>query len=145
MYASLGMSRAPMTPPEAVAVAADGPRAELLLHVRARSDSLAGVWRSLAVLAAAPVVDGVVYTAGNTVDLSSPLALGSGCVGAVLAASAVPDVATPHGTVGLLQLHPATGNELAWARVHGSATLIERWRDGSVDLLDLRRPAVPLD
>jgi hypothetical protein len=145
MYASLGMARAAMTPADAVAVAADGPRAELLLHVRARSDNLAGVWRSLAVLAAAPVVEGVVYTAGATVDLRSPLALGSGCVGAVLAPSPVPDVATPHGTVALLQLHPATAGELAWARVHGSAALLERWRDAAVDLLDLRRPGVALD
>jgi hypothetical protein len=144
MYATLGMSRAPMRASEEPAPPETGPRAELLLHVHARGDALAGVWRSLAVLAAAPVVEGVVYTAGMTVDLRQPLALGSTCVGGVLGGSAVSDVATPHGTVGLLQVHPATPTELAWARVHGSGELEERWRTAGVDLLDLTRSAVAL-
>jgi hypothetical protein len=144
LYATLGMSRVPMTPAEASRIDADGPRAELLLHVRAAPTTLAGMWRSLAVLAAAPVVEGMVYSAGATVDLGRPLALGSQCVGGVIGRSAVADVATPHGTVALLQLHPATATELAWARVNGGAALLERWRRGGVDLLDLTRPAVPL-
>lgn len=145
MYATLGMSRAPMTPADTSATVADGPRAELLLHVHARPQTLAGVWRSLAVLAAGPAVEGVVYTGGMTVDLGQPVALGSRCVGAVVAASAVADVATPSGTVAILQLHPATSAELAWARVHGSAALLERWRSAAVDLLDLARSPVPLE
>ncbi len=144
MYSTLGMSRAPMRPSEESAVLDQGPRAELLLHVHTRQDALAGVWRSLAVLAAAPVVEGVVYTPGMTVDLGQPLALGSRCVGGVLASSAVADVATPHGTVALLQVQPATSAELAWARVHGSTALEDRWRTAGVDLLDLGRPAAPL-
>lgn len=144
MYATLGMSRAPMGPPTESLAPDEGPRAELLLHVHTRRGALAGVWRSLAVLAAAPVVEGVVYTAGMTVDLRQPLALGSRCVGGVLARSAVADVATPHGTVALLQVQPATPAELAWARVHGSGALEDRWRTAGVDLLDLGRPAVPL-
>jgi hypothetical protein len=143
LYATLGMSRAPMTTRSAAV--GTGPRAELLLHVRAVSTALAGVWRSLALLAAAPVVEGVSYAPGATVDLGRPLALGSRCVGGVVAASAVADVATPHGTVAMLQLQPATSAELAWAREHGGTALLERWRGGGVDLLDLTRPDLPLE
>jgi hypothetical protein len=145
MYATLGMSRTPMGSVDVAPGGPAGPRAELLLHVRAQQRALAGVWRSLAVLAAAPDVDGVVYAPGGTVDLQQPLAVGSRCVGAVVAASPLADVATPHGTVAMLQLHPATAAELAWARVHDSAALVERWRAAAVDLLDLSRADIPLD
>ena len=42
----------------------DGPRAELMLHLRDPADEHADVWRRLAVLAAAPAVEGVVYGRG---------------------------------------------------------------------------------
>jgi hypothetical protein len=79
-----------------------------------------------------------------TIDLAAPVAAGSRCTGAVLTASPLAPVATPAATVQLLQLLPATAAELAWARVHGSAALVERWRNHHVDLLDLTRSPVPL-
>jgi hypothetical protein len=44
----------------------------------------------------------------------------------------------------VLQLVPATQNELAWCRVHGSAELQQRWNDQEIDVLDLGRRAVDL-
>ncbi|MGZ4532736.1 MAG: suppressor of fused domain protein, partial [Mycobacteriaceae bacterium] len=67
-YATLGMSRAPMSG-EAV-LATEGPRAELLLTVRGAQDS---VLRRLATLAASPAVEGVVIGPGAGLDLGEPL------------------------------------------------------------------------
>jgi len=47
--------------------------------------------------------------------------------------------------VDVLQVVPATQNELAWCRVRGAAALRERWTAQHVDLLDLGRRTVVLD
>jgi hypothetical protein len=143
-YLSLGMSRHPMTPGTAQIVDEDGPRAELMLHLRDEHDRFPDVWRQLAVLAAAPAVEGVVYRADMTVDLGQPLAAGSACTGALVAGSPVPAVDDTGGRVEILQLLPATPTELAWCRVHGAAALRERWAQRGTDLLDLGRAAVDL-
>jgi len=116
-----------------------------MLHIRDDAGQHDGVWRLLAVLAASPAVEGVVYTAGMTVDLGQPLASGSRCTGGVLAESALAAIETPEGTVAVLQVLPATSTELAWCRVHGTAALRERWATEQVDLLDLARRAVALE
>ena len=142
-FLSLGMSRRPMTPAGDVVVTADGPRAELMLHVHADA-RFADVWRRLAVLAAAPAVEGVVYTPGMTVDTSEPLVVGSRCTGVVVEESALAPVASELGEVRVLTVVPATSTELAWSRVHGTPALQQRWHDHGIDLLDLGRNAVPL-
>ncbi len=139
-YVSLGMSRHPMTGADADIMNADGPRAELMLHLRDEQDRFADVWRQLAVLAAAPAVEGVVYRAGMTVDIGQPLAAGSACTGALVVQSPLETI----GQVEVLQLVPATQNELAWCRVHGSEQLQQRWRDNDTDVQDLARRAVDL-
>lgn len=144
-YLSLGMSRHPMTGAAQAVVAADGPRAELMLHLRDPTDEHADVWRRLALLAAAPVVEGVVYTPGMSIDLGEPLTGGSACTGVVVDGSPIASVAADGGTVEILQITPATSTELAWCRVRGSAALRERWTDAGVDLLDLGRRPVALD
>lgn len=144
-YLSLGMSRHPMTGAAQAVVAADGPRAELMLHLRDPTDEHADVWRRLALLAAAPVVEGVVYTPGMSIDLGEPLTGGSVCTGVVVDGSPIASVAADGGTVEILQITPATSTELAWCRVRGSAALRERWTDAGVDLLDLGRRPVALD
>lgn len=143
-YLSLGMSRHPMTPASADVVAGDGPRAELMLHLRDRYDDFAEVWRRLAVLAAAPAVEGVVYRSGMTVDLGTALVAGSRCTGAVVVDSPIAPIAATPAQVVVLQLIPATASELAWCRVHGSPALRERWAEHGTDLLDLGRPEVAL-
>jgi hypothetical protein len=139
-YVTLGMSRRPMTGAEEFVVAADGPRAELLLQVRHTDPRHGEVWRRLAVLAAAPDVEGLVHRSSATVDLGEPLAPGSRCTGVVVTDSAVPAV----GDVAILQVLPATAHELAWARANGAAALRQRWLDAATDLRNLDRAAVPL-
>jgi hypothetical protein len=137
-YVSLGMSRRPMTASDAKVVGATGPRAEILVQVHGGSG---GLWRQLAVLAAAPAVEGVVYAAGMTIDLGASLATGSRCTGVVVASSALPPVAWAGLEVEIMQMLPATSTELAWSRVHGTDSLRERWESEGIDLLDLGRPS----
>ena len=143
-YLTLGMSREAMTSAAQTVQSEDGPRAELMLHIDDPTDQFTDVWRQVAVLAAAPAVEGVVYSAGMTVDLGHPLVAGSSCTGVVVTGSAIDAVATPLGPVEILLATPATQNELAWARVRGSAELTARWKDRDVDLLDLARQQVDL-
>jgi Suppressor of fused protein (SUFU) len=145
VYVSLGMSRHPMTAASEVFVGADGPRAELMVHVHDHPGHGEVLWRQLAVLAAAPAVEGVVYVAGMTVDLGQPLAPGSRCIGGLVVQSPLAAIDTPAGPVAVLQVLPATSTELAWCRVHGAAALHERWATAPADLLDLGRRAVALD
>lgn len=143
-YLTLGMSRQPMSDPANSVLDETGPRAELMLHIRDAIDEHADVWRQFAVLAAAPVVEGVVYAAGVTVDLGRALVAASRCTGGVVVASALTAITTRAGEVSVLQVLPATPSELAWARVRGSNELLARWAEREVDLLDLTRPQVDL-
>lgn len=143
-YVSLGMARHAMTGSDEPVLRGDGPRAELMLQLRDPTDTFADVWRRLAVLAAAPAVEGVVYTSGMSADLGEPFAAGSWCTGGVVSASAIEDIPTTIGAVSILQILPATPTELAWARVRGSTELEKLWHAQQVDLLDLTRPAVIL-
>ncbi|PZS16475.1 MAG: Suppressor of fused domain protein [Pseudonocardiales bacterium] len=143
-YVSLGMSRHPMTDASDSVARAGGPRAELVLDVHDTSGSYA-VWPQLAVLAASPAVEGVLYTPGMSVDLGQPVAPGSRCTGGVIAESALAAIETPLGPVAMLQVLPATSSELAWCRVHGAAALRERWSAQRIDLCDLARRTAALD
>ena len=137
---TLGMSRQPMTTDSDLA-AGGRPRAELLLRCGGLG---VDAWRQLAVCAAAPVVEGVVYQAGSTVDLGAPLCAGARCTGGIIEASDVPTFWTEAEQVDILRLLPATSTELAWCRVRGAAALRERWAREATDLLDLSRAAVRL-
>lgn len=145
-YATLGMSRAPMGDPGDLLVAADGPRAELVLSVRGLHDT---VLHRIAVLAASPAVEGVVVAPGAGLDLGEPLWDGSR-FSAVLVAEPgglVPDLPVGEGLqpVRFLPLLPMTPNEAAWKRVHGGAALQQRWLETGTDLRDPQRPEAPLD
>ena len=73
-YATLGMSAHPMADPTAVvADPVKGPRAELVLSVRAGVTDTDKVLRPLAVLAASPQVEGVVVAPGASLDGGEPL------------------------------------------------------------------------
>jgi hypothetical protein len=143
-FVCLGMSREPMQDPMSAVRDAAGPRAELMLHLRDAIDQYADAWRQLAVLAAAPTVDGVVYADGVTIDTEQPIVAGSLCTGAVVVDSPLAAIESSVGTVAVLQVLPATARELAWARVKGSAALRARWAERQVDLLDLARAPVEL-
>ena len=142
-YLSLGMSRHPMADPNELVIAPESaPRAELLLSAAGRPEPL---WRNLAVLAAAPAVEAVVYQVGNRVDLGEPLCSGSRCTGGVVTGAALQPIAVPGiADVHVLRVLPATQTELAWARVHGSEALQQRWLAAGTDLTDLMRDPVDL-
>lgn len=149
-YATLGMSRAPMGDPGAALVLARGPRAELLLSVRDRQDS---VLRPLAILAASPSVEGVVHAPGAGLDLGGPL-WDTSPFTAVLVGEPdglVPDLPLQNDgsldgdePVRFLPLLPMTPNEAAWKRVHGAQALEQLWLERGTDLRDPRRAGVDL-
>jgi hypothetical protein len=144
-YATIGMSRAPMADPGADLVAADGPRAELVLSVRGGPDS---VLRRLATLAASPAVEGVVIGPGAGLDLGEPLWDGARFTAVLVGepGGLVPDLALEGEPepVRFLPLLPMTPNEAAWKRVHGAAALEERWLTQGLDLRDPLRPEADL-
>jgi hypothetical protein len=85
-----------------------------------------------------------VYANGMTIDVGEPLVAGSHCTGAVIAESRFADVDTGVGGVALLEMLPATSNELAWSRVHGAAAVRARWAREGVDPADLSRATTAL-
>ncbi|MGW2445144.1 suppressor of fused domain protein [Streptomyces sp. NPDC001494] len=149
-YASLGMSAHPMTDPTAMlADPVKGPRAELVLSVRAGLADTDKVLRALAVLAASPQVEGVVVAPGASLDVGEPLWPGApfssvlvGEPGGLVEDLALDD---PMDPVRFLPLLPMTPNEAAWKRVHGAPALQERWLANGTDLRNPTRRSVPLD
>ncbi|MEU8822623.1 suppressor of fused domain protein [Streptomyces sp. NPDC048636] len=153
-YATLGMSDTPMTDPTAaLADPLRGPRAELVLTVRAGGTGpgtgvLDEVLRPLAVLAASPQVEGLVVTPGASLDIGAPLWTGAPFTSVLVAepGGLVEDLELlpPMEPVRFLPLLPMTGNEAAWKRVHGAGALQDRWLRHGTDLRDPVRSGVPL-
>lgn len=145
-YVTLGLSRAPMGDPGDLVVLPDGPRAELVLSVRGRHDS---VLRRLTALAASPAVEGLVIAPGAGLDFGEPLWDGSR-FSAVLVGEPgglVTDLVLGEGLepVRFLPLLPMTPSEAAWKRVHGAAALEASWLNAGIDLRDPDRSQAPLD
>ncbi|MFE6778779.1 suppressor of fused domain protein [Streptomyces sp. NPDC057702] len=145
-YATLGMSGQPMADPaDPLADPVRGPRAELLLTVRARRADTDKALRPLAVLAASPQVEGVIVAPGSSLDIGEPLWPGAPFSSVLVAESGglVEDLEldAPMDPVRFLPLLPMTANEAAWKRVHGAGALEARWLARGTDLRDpLRRP-----
>ncbi|MFJ4484365.1 suppressor of fused domain protein [Streptomyces longwoodensis] len=150
-YATLGMSAHPMTDPTAmVADPVAGPRAELVLSVRAGTGADTDkVLRPLAVLGASPQVEGLVVAPGASLDVGGPLWPGAPFASVLVAepGGLVEDLEldAPADPVRFLPLLPMTPNEAAWKRVHGAQALQERWLTHGTDLRDPSRRSVPLD
>ncbi|MEU7058432.1 suppressor of fused domain protein [Streptomyces sp. NPDC046197] len=149
-YATLGMSAQPMTDPTAMlADPVKGPRAELVLSVRAGLADTDKVLRPLAVLAASPQVEGLVVAPGSSLDVGEPLWPGAAFTSVLVAepGGLVEDLELdePLDPVRFLPLLPMTGNEAAWKRVHGAQALQERWLSNGTDLRDPTRRSVPLE
>ncbi|MFI0999133.1 suppressor of fused domain protein [Streptomyces galbus] len=150
-YATLGMSAHPMTDPTAmVADPVAGPRAELVLSVRAGAGADTDkVLRPLAVLGASPQVEGLVVAPGASLDVGEPLWPGAPFTSVLVAepGGLVEDLEldAPMDPVHFLPLLPMTPNEAAWKRVHGAQALQERWLTNGTDLRDPSRRSVPLD
>jgi hypothetical protein len=149
-YATLGMSAHPMTDPTAaLADPVKGPRAELVLSVRAGLADTDKVLRPLAVLAASPQVEGVVVAPGASLDVGGPLWPDASFSSVLVAepGGLVEDLELdgPMDPVRFLPLLPMTSNEAAWKRVHGAQELQERWLTHGTDLRDPLRRSVTLD
>lgn len=148
-YATLGMSASAMTDPTAAAVDPQrGPRAELLLTVRAGLADTDKVLRPLAVLAASPQVEGIVVAPGASLDVGEPLWPRAPFTSVLVAepGGLVEDLELepPLEPVRFLPLLPMTPNEAAWKRARGAEALQERWLKYGTDLRDPWREAVPL-
>lgn len=149
-YATLGMSAQPMgDPTAALADPVKGPRAELVLSVRAGVADTDKVLRPLAVLAASPQVEGLVVAPGASLDVGEPLWPASPFTSVLVAepGGLVEDLELdePMDPVRFLPLLPMTQNEAAWKRVHGAQALNERWLAQETDLRDPLRRSVALD
>ncbi|MFI6082634.1 suppressor of fused domain protein [Streptomyces sp. NPDC051217] len=149
-YATLGMSARPMADPTVVVPdPARGPRAELVLSVRAGLADTDKVLRPLAVLAASPQVEGLVVTAGASLEVGEPLWPGAPFSSVLVAESgglvADLELDAPLDPVRFLPLLPMTANEAAWKRVKGAQALQERWLAHGTDLRDPLRGSVALD
>ncbi|MCK8642759.1 suppressor of fused domain protein [Mycobacterium colombiense] len=146
-YVTLGCSRHPMTEPTLdLADPVRGPRAEVVLRLR-DPGPITGLARSLAILAAAPAVDGVVLCADALVDLGSPLwASPSSRVpftAVLLGHSEIGDLPLdpPRDPVQFLSATPITATEAAWVRLKGAEAMRQAWVNDGVDVLDPNRPA----
>ncbi|WP_395310485.1 suppressor of fused domain protein [Mycobacterium sp. AMU20-3851] len=149
-FVTLGCSRYPMVDPtDFVTDTQLGPRAEVMVSLRPPSP--VGLARSMAVLAAAPSVEGLVLEPDALVDLSGPLFTVDAPSGPrtapftafLLGPSPVQDVALPEplSAVTVLQATPITPTEAAWVRLKGAEAMREAWRTDGVDVFDAGRRA----
>jgi Suppressor of fused protein (SUFU) len=142
-YASLGCSRHPMTDPTQLGVdPLRGPRAEVVLSQR-DAGPVRGLGRSLAVVAAAPAVEGVVLAPDALIDLGSPLWANAPFTAVLLGRSDIADLPLepPREPVQFLSAVPITPTEAAWVRLKGAEAMRQAWDDDGVDVLDPKRPA----
>ena len=141
-YVSVGCSRHPMfDPAELVTDALHGPRAEAVVALRGPSPK--GLARSLAILAAAPAVEGLILEPDALIDLETPLWEGAPFSAFLLGRSDIDDVALtdPLPPVTVLAATPITATEAAWVRLKGADAMREAWTQDGVDVLDPRRRA----
>jgi hypothetical protein len=141
-YVSLGCSRHPMfDPTEMVTDALHGPRAEVVVALRGPSPK--GLVRSLAILAAAPAVEGLILEPDALVDLETPLWESAPFTAFLLGGSDIDDVAlaAPLPPVTVLSATPITATEAAWVRLKGADAMRDAWQQDDVDVLDQGRPA----
>ncbi|MBJ7338044.1 suppressor of fused domain protein [Mycolicibacterium sp.] len=141
-HVSLGCSRYPMLDPTAMIVdSVSGPRAEVVVSLLGSTPT--GLARSIAIVAAAPAVEGLVLAPDALVDLETPLWQGAPFTAMLLSASDIDDVElpAPSDPVVLLSATPITPTEAAWVRLKGAEAMREAWRTDGVDVRDPRRPA----
>lgn len=146
-YVSLGCSRHPMADPgDMVADPSRGPRAELVLTLRGGAGTASGVHKKLAILAASPAVEGVVFVGDALLDLGEPLWVGAPFTAVLLGESDIADLELPEPAdpVKFYEVVPITGTEAAWVRLRGADALREAWTEAGIDVRDPGRSAVNL-
>jgi hypothetical protein len=141
-YVSLGCSRHPMfDPTELVTDALRGPRAEVVVSLRGSTPT--GLARTVAVLAAAPAVEGLMLEPDALVDLQSPLWDEAPFTAFLLGDSGIEPVLlpSPRPPVVVLSATPITATEAAWVRLKGADAMRDAWAQDGVDVLDPDRRA----
>ncbi len=128
-------------PTEMVTDALHGPRAEVVVALRGPSPR--GLARSLAIVAAAPAVEGLMLEPDALIDLETPLWEPAPFTAFLLDRSDIDDVplTPPIPPVTLLSATPITATEAAWVRLKGADAMREAWAQDGVDVLDPSRPA----
>jgi Suppressor of fused protein (SUFU) len=141
-YVSVGCSQHPMfDPTEMITDVLHGPRAEVVVALRGPSPR--GLARSLAIVAAAPAVEGLILEPDALIDLETPLWESAPFTAFLLDRSDIEDVTltSPLPPVTLLSATPITATEAAWVRLKGADAMREAWAQDGVDVLDPSRPA----
>lgn len=141
-FVSVGCSRhAMIDPTEFMADSQLGPRAEVVVSLRAPTPT--GLAKSVAVLAAAPAVEGLILDGDALVDLGAPLFDGAPFTAFLLGSSVIDDLDLPEpmSPVRFFAATPITPTEAAWVRLKGADAMREAWRTDGVDVLDARRRA----
>ena len=141
-YVSLGCSRHPMLDPaEMVTDVLHGPRAEVTVALRGNSPR--GLSRSIAIVAAAPAVEGLILEPDALIDLETPLWEDAAFSAFLLSRSEIDDVELtgPLQPVAIYSATPITATEAAWVRLKGADAMREAWQQDGVDVLDPRRRA----
>ncbi|MGH3722516.1 MAG: suppressor of fused domain protein [Mycobacterium sp.] len=139
-FVSVGAARYPMTDPGEMLTSDElGPRAEVLISLQ--GSVFPGLARSLAVLAAAPAVEGLVLVDDALVDLGEPLWDDQVFTAVLLQASNIPDLplSEPLSPVRFIAAVPITANEAAWVRLKGADALRDAWRQAGIDVMDPAR------
>jgi hypothetical protein len=99
-----------------------------------------GLAHSVAVLAAAPAVEGLMPAPDALVDLGQPAWKTAPFTAFLLGDSDIEPVAG----VQFLQAIPVTANEAAWVRLKGADAMRQAWQEDGVDVLDpTRRASAP--
>jgi hypothetical protein len=128
-------------PAEFAADPVRGPRAEVVVALRGPTPT--GLARNVAVLAAAPAVEGLVLAPDALVDLGAPLWNGAAFTAFLLSRSEIGDVdlPAPREPVAVLSAIPITPTEAAWVRLKGAQAMREAWQADGVDVRDPNRKA----
>lgn len=113
----------------------DGPT-EIVVSLRGPSVG-AGLARSVAVIAAAPAVEGLVPVPDALVDLGQPVWRGAPFTAFLLGRSEI----EPWAGVRFLQAIPVTATEAAWIRLKGADAMRQAWQEDGADVLDPGRAA----
>jgi hypothetical protein len=124
-YVSVGGSRHWTDEPTEIVVSLRGPAVG------------AGLARSVAVLAAAPAVEGLIPVPDALVDFGRPVWKGAPFTAFLLGHSGI----EPSAGVRFLQAVPVTANEAAWVRLKGADAMRQAWQEDRVDALDPGRAA----
>ncbi|SIR81783.1 suppressor of fused domain protein [Williamsia sterculiae] len=141
VFATVGCARHPMGDPADLLADPDrGPRAELVVRMRA-SGPLRGLHRTLATVAAAPAVEGLVLTPDALLDIGETAWEGSSFSAFLLAEDTVGPcvLAEPREAVQFLRAVPITANEAAWVRLKGAEALRQAWDEAGIDDTDPNR------